>query len=106
LTVTMLMFMTDIQKYIEKGTNFGSKIPEEIAAGFREQARQRHQHVKYNLAAAAKLWLELPLEIQARMLDQSLEAGNLRAMVEKIIDEILTARGLKNLKGKKSKKTG
>lgn len=77
--------------YPEKGKNLASKIPARIADAFRKQARERRNHIKYCLAAAVKLWTELPDTVQARLLNQSLDADSFIALVQEIVDERIEA---------------
>jgi len=53
-------------RYKEEGANLASKVPVSLATEFRRQAKDRGQQVKYNLEAATRLWVSLPVEIQAR----------------------------------------
>jgi len=77
--------------YEEKGVNLASKVPADIARCFRSQAKERGQKVKTNLAAAAKLWTQLPEEIQARLLNQSLAGDTFIELVRQIADEQIEA---------------
>lgn len=62
-------------------------INRKIVDNFLSQASKRGFTKKRVLAAAVKLWTELPLEIQAQLLDQSLESGSFVEMVSHIADE-------------------
>ena len=75
------------KKYSEAGVNLASKVPAKIADAFRKQAQERGQKVKTNLAAAAKLWIQLPEEAQAKLLNQSLDGNTLVELVRQIADE-------------------
>jgi len=85
----MALKKSDIYK--EKGVNLAGKVPTAIAKKFRSQARQRGQKVKKNLAAAAKLWVELPETMQARLLNQSLDANSFIEIVQQIVEERIEA---------------
>lgn len=87
----MLIAMKKSNIYKENGVNLASKVSPEIADAFRSQARSRRQPIKYALAAAAKLWTELPPEIQARLLDQSLSTDGFITIVRQIADEQIEA---------------
>jgi hypothetical protein len=54
---------------------------------FLSQASERGFTKKRVLAAAAKLWIELPLEIQAKLLNQSLDGNSFIDLVRQIADE-------------------
>lgn len=58
---------------------------------FLEQADERGYKKKRALAAAAKLWVELPQEVQARLIDQSLDTNSFVELVQKIVDERIEA---------------
>lgn len=75
------------QKYAT--LHLGAEVRADIADLFRRQCEQRHQLKHGALTAAIKLWVQLPSEIQARLLDQSLDNGGLVELVNKIVDERL-----------------
>lgn len=77
--------------YAERGANLAGKVPVTIVKKFRSQARKRGQKVKTNLAAAAKLWVELPEEVQARLLNQTLDANTFIELVREIVEERIAA---------------
>jgi hypothetical protein len=58
-----------------------------IVDKFLGQAAERGFTKKRVLAAAAKLWTELPLEVQARLLDKSTSADSFTELLRKIVDE-------------------
>ncbi len=89
--------MAKKKKYSEAGANLASKVPTEIAEAFRNQVQERGQKVKTNLAAAAKLWIQLPEDVQAKLLNQSLDGNAFVELVRKVADEQIT----KAQKGKK-----
>lgn len=66
---------------------FGAELPVEIVEIFRRQCESRHQQKFGALAAAVKLWTELRVEIQARLLDQSLNGSAFIELVQQIVDE-------------------
>lgn len=83
--------MPSLKKYEEEGANLGGKVPLDLKNKWIAQAKERGQVSKKNLAAAVKLWLELPEDIQARLLNQSLDTSAFEAMVEQVIDRKLEA---------------
>ncbi len=85
----MNMKKSDI--YPEKGKNLASVVPAKLANKFRSQAKKRRQHIKYSLAAAVKLWISLPPEIQAKLLNEELEPNSFIALVRQIVDERIEA---------------
>ena len=62
-------------------------INHKIVDNFLSQASKRGFTKKRVLAAAIKLWTELPLEMQARLLDQSLDSGSFVDLVRQVADE-------------------
>ena len=81
------MFMTE--NNFEK--NLGGKMNGDLVDRFTKQVDQRSSKIKRSLAAAVKLWIELPQEVQSRLLDQSLDANSLIGLVEEIVDERMKA---------------
>lgn len=76
--------------YTEKGVNLASKVPAEIAAEFRRQAKETPgQNVKTCLAAAAQLWVALPAKLRLEIL-ANLNGGDLYSVVSNWIrdDEV------------------
>ena len=74
-------------RYKEEGANLASKVPVSLATEFRRQAKDRGQQVKYNLEAATRLWVSLPVEIQARLLDKSLPETAFIELIGQIVDQ-------------------
>jgi hypothetical protein len=67
--------------------NLGAMIAASLVDEFTEQVDQRGYKIKRALAAAVKLWKDLPEEIQARLLNQSLASNGLGEIVQKIVEE-------------------
>lgn len=74
-----------VQKKSEK--LLSADINHKVVDNFLSQASKRGFTKKRVLAAAVKLWTELPLGIQAKLLDQSLDSGSFAEMVRHIADE-------------------
>lgn len=74
-----------VQKKSEK--LLSADIDRTIVDAFLSQASQRGFTKKRVLAAAVELWTSLPLEIQAKLLDQSLDSGSFTELVRQIADE-------------------
>lgn len=76
---------------------------------FTDQVDERGSKIKRSLAAALKLWITLPEDIQARLLSRSLDADFFIELVHEIVDERIAkgyADGKKFLaKRQKSKRT-
>ena len=62
-------------------------IDRKVVDKFLTQASSRGFTKKRVLAAAIKLWTELPLEIQAKLLDQSTDGDTFINLVRQIADE-------------------
>jgi hypothetical protein len=58
-----------------------------IVDKFLSQASDRGFTKKRVLAAAVKLWTELPLEVQARLLTKDPDVDSLTELVRQIVDE-------------------
>ena len=62
-------------------------IDRKVVDNFLTQASKRGFTKKRVLAAAVKLWIELPLEVQAKLLDQSIDGKSFVSLVRQITDE-------------------
>ncbi|MCK4959196.1 MAG: hypothetical protein KAT00_07340 [Planctomycetes bacterium] len=71
--------------------NLSGMVDEPLFERFTEQADARGVKVKRAVAAAAKLWVELPPEIQARLLNQSLDESAFIGLVRQIVDDRIEA---------------
>ncbi|MBN1126951.1 MAG: hypothetical protein JXA82_18260 [Sedimentisphaerales bacterium] len=58
-----------------------------LADKFQAQLAERGQKQKLAMSAAIKLWIELPVEIQARLLDQSMDSSAFISLVREIVDQ-------------------
>jgi len=65
----------------------GAHVKIELADRFVQQSDERGYKIKRSLFAAAKLWIELPPEVQSRLLDQSLDTNSFIELVRQIADE-------------------
>jgi len=73
------------EKFSEK--LLSASIPAQVADAFLEQADERGFKKKRALSAAVKLWAELPREIQANLMDLSLDSSAFVEMVHNIVNE-------------------
>jgi hypothetical protein len=73
------------EKRVEK--LLSAHVDAELCDRFLQQAATRCVVKKRALAAAVKLWSELPAEIQARLLDRSIEESAFLELVHQIVDE-------------------
>ena len=62
-------------------------INPQIFAEFQSQWKTRGQVRNRAVQAALKLWIELPVEIQARLIDQKLDGLSFIELVQEIVDE-------------------
>lgn len=88
--------------------SFTVEIDEAIADNFDLQVQARG-YLKYrSIQAAIKLWLDLPVELQARLLDASLNADSLVTIVEQIVDGRIESgrKAARKLLGNQQKKPG
>ena len=74
-----------VQKKNEK--LLSADINRKIVDNFLSQASKRGFTKKRVLAAAVKLWTELPLEIQAKLLNRSLDGKSFISLIRQIADE-------------------
>lgn len=83
-------------------------IDPKIFAEFQSQWKARGQVRNRAVQAAVKLWIELPVELQARFLDQTLDAHSFIELVQGIVDECIAkgyADGAKFLAKHQKRKT-
>ena len=66
-------------------------MDETLVDAFTNQVEERGSKIKRSLAAAVKLWVELPSDIQGLLLDESLKSDSFIALVHKIVDERIEA---------------
>lgn len=80
------------EKISEK--SLGGMMPIEIVDAFYRQLERFGDSIKKKraLAAAVKLWTELPTEVQLRLLDQSLDTSAFLDLVNSIIDKRLSKK--------------
>lgn len=71
--------------------NLSGMVPEELFDQFTDQAEHRGVKVKRSLAAAAKLWIALPPEIQAKLLNQTLDENAFISLVQQVVDDRIAA---------------
>ena len=74
-----------VQKKNEK--LLSADVDRKIVDKFLKQASERGFTKKRVVAASAKLWIELPLEVQAKLLNQSLDGKAFVELVRQIADE-------------------
>jgi hypothetical protein len=86
-----------VQKKNEK--LLSADVDRKVVDNFLSQASKRGFTKKRVLAAAVELWTKLPLEIQAKLLDQSLDSGSFTELVRQIADEQIH-KALKKKPGK------
>ena len=71
--------------YKKNEKTLGADIDHRIVDDFLSQAKKRGFTKKRVLASAVKLWTNLPLEIQAKLLDQSLDDKSFIELVRQIL---------------------
>jgi len=64
-----------------------AQVSVELTEKFKSQLDQRKQTQKYAIASAIRLWTELPVDLQAHLLDESLDADSFIEIVRAIVDE-------------------
>lgn len=71
--------------YKETERTLAADLPEEICVRFEQQRKERGQVKKASILAAIKLWLDLPLDLQGRLLDESMSGDAFLQTVEEIV---------------------
>lgn len=77
--------------YKKTETTLTGDIPTSLHETFGKQVEERSQVKKLAIAAAIRLWTELPLEIQAKLLNQSMSGSAFIDLVQQIVDERIEA---------------
>jgi hypothetical protein len=78
------------QKNLNKfGKLLSAHIDPELCDHFLQQAHMRCIVKKRALAAAVRLWTELPADLQARLLDRTADENTFTDLVQQIVDERL-----------------
>jgi ATP-dependent Clp protease adapter protein ClpS len=70
--------------------NLGGMMNSEIVDKFTNQVNERGHKIKRALASSVKLWVELPEEIQVKLLNQSTDSNSFMDIVRKVVDDYLT----------------
>jgi hypothetical protein len=73
--------------YQENERTLAADIPLGLFEEFNRQCKKRGQVKKGAVRAMVKLWLQLPEDVQARLLNQSLEGKSFVSLVRHIADE-------------------
>jgi hypothetical protein len=66
-------------------------INSQVFNEFQKQWKARGQVRNRAVQAAIKFWIELPIELQAKLLDDSLDGSSFIAVVQQIADERIEA---------------
>ena len=73
--------------YRDNERTLGVDIPVELFDEFNSQRKKRGQVKKEAVRAMVKLWVQLPEEIQAKLLNQSLDGKSFISLVRQIANE-------------------
>ena len=71
--------------------NLGGVVPASVADAFVKQAKKRGYITKRAIAAAFKLWIGLPEDVQARLMNQSLRSNLFLDLVQEVVDDRMKA---------------
>jgi hypothetical protein len=77
--------------YKKDEITLAADVPIALFDEFNEQRTKRNQVKKGAVASAIKLWISLPEEIQARLLNQSLTETAFIELLNEIVDERIEA---------------
>ena len=77
--------------YKQDEQTVSADIPAELSEIFDTQRRDRGQVKKDAVRAMIRLWVELPEEIQAKLLNQKLAGSAFLELVQSIVDERIEA---------------
>ena len=73
--------------YNENERTLSADIPEKLFEEFNKQRKKHGQVKKEAVRAMVKLWVQLPEEVQAKLLNQSLDGKSFTRLVSHIADE-------------------
>lgn len=76
---------------IKNAKSLGGMMDALLVDKFTQQIDERGGKIKRSLAAAVKLWIELPADLQGLLLDESLQTDSFIALVRKIVDDRIQA---------------
>ncbi len=77
--------------YQKDEKTIAADIPIEVFQDFESQRKQRGQVKKTAVSAAIRLWVSLPEEIQARLLNKSLPETAFIELINQIVDDRIEA---------------
>lgn len=69
-----------------------AQVSDEFRDIFQSQLKERGQKQKDVLIASIRIWMDLPLEVQAKLIDQSTDESYLNTIVENIVDKKLSEK--------------
>jgi hypothetical protein len=78
--------------YREDERTMGVDLPVKLFDEFNKQRKKRGQVKKDAVRTMVKLWVQLPEEVQAKLLNQSLDGKTFINLVRQIADEQITKR--------------
>ena len=73
----------------ERKVQLIAHVPEDVGEAFKAQCNERAFLQYRALTAAVRLWTDLPAEVQAQLVNQSMDAGMLIALVREIVSEAI-----------------
>ena len=73
--------------YNDNERTLSADIPAELFEEFNTQRKKQGQVKKEAVRAMVKLWVQLPEEVQAKLLNQSLDGKSFTRLVSHIADE-------------------
>ena len=73
--------------YKKNEKTMGADIPIKLFEAFNKQRTERGQVKKEAVRAMVQMWLQLPQEVQARLLNQTTDSDTFTDLVRQIADE-------------------
>jgi hypothetical protein len=73
--------------YKENEKTLSSDIPMKLFEAFNKQRTQRGQVKKEAVRAMVQLWLQIPQEVQSKLMNQTTDSGSFTKLVRQIADE-------------------
>lgn len=81
------MIQNMVMAKMEGEKSFGADLPVSLCEEIDAQVDERNHKKKAVVASALRLWLSLPTEIQARLLNKSLSDDSFIELINQIVDE-------------------
>jgi len=91
LAATQVFMVNRVMAYKDNRETLSADIDKTVYEKFQTQWKARRQQKNGAAEAAIRLWVDLPLEVQGRLLAADLDANGLVELVQEILDHRIEA---------------